>query len=358
MNGAHRNEPHRNAPDARRQGSNPPVLHRPYLLDAGEGLLLTRPTPADQDAPTLPGLVKTAERREQFLTDTHLAPGDVMAATIVATPLPDYSRIRQGRRRWEGLSPAMMWHPLMWLPERLALPYALIDSDIDDPSIDSPGIDDPGAGGSAGVERERLESPTELAIRVALELTSSGMYDPVTGGWVDVLDLFGLDITTPAVQERVRAWLDGAPDEDLDRIDLSGYIDNPDEPDWAVHVVAELFDDLIAATWHLVALDLAGALTTLDGATTEAILARLSTVTTIATSTIGDAVMGLDLSLGQRLSQITAALPAFTTGTADPQALLDGPVTDTATALRVVARAYRPALELLDSMREEEPGAA
>lgn len=316
---------------------NAPALHRPYLLDPGEGLLLTRPSPPGEDTPPIPGIVKTAERRERFLRDSGMDEADVLSATIVSTPLPDYTRIPEGRRRWPGLSAALMWHPLMWLPPRLARPYVLVEEQAD------------------GGGHERLEGPTELAIRVALELTASGLYDADTGGWVDVLDLFGIDITAPGALDRIDAWLAGGRDDDLDRIDLSAYIDDAADPDWAVRAVAELFDDLVASTWHLVADDLSGALTGLEGSTGEQILTRLGTVMTIATGSIGDAVVGLNLNLAQRLDQIRGSLSAVPT---DPQSLLGGPVSDTASALRVVARAYRPALDLLDAVREGDAGAA
>lgn len=199
------------------------LMHRPFLLDEGEGLLLIRPT-VSQDGTLVPGVVKMSERRSAFERSCGLASTEVASTPLVSVPLPDYAQIEAGRRRWAGTNPSFMWHPLMWLPERVAMPCVLQEV------------------GEDGQLSERLESADEHAIRIALELTEASLYDPVQGGWVDVLALHGLDLEEPGVLARVQDWLDGGADEVLDGIDMSSVFDAPDNPSWAAQVTQELLD--------------------------------------------------------------------------------------------------------------------
>lgn len=96
--------------------------------------------------------------------------------------------------RWEGTRPEMMWHPLMWLPEWV------YTRQVADP------------------ETSRLENDDEYAVRIALDLAETEMYDAASGTWLDVLALAGLDVDDPSDLQRVRAWLAGAPDRLLEEL--------------------------------------------------------------------------------------------------------------------------------------------
>lgn len=303
------------------------LMHRPFLLDEGEGLLLTRPT-VDQDGALVPGVVKMSERRSTFEQACGLASTAVTSTPLVSVPLPDYAQIEAGRRRWAGTSPSFMWHPLMWLPERVAMPCVLAET------------------GEDGQASERLESADEHAIRIALELTEAGLYDPVQGGWVDVLALHGLDLDTPDVPGRVQDWLDGGADPVLDGIEasLSAAFDVPGNPSWAAQVTQDLFDDLVPASWHLVSRDLLSSLQGIEDADPPVARARLAMVAQVATDLIGDAVINADLDVATRLGPIIEAID---------DGEVDGPAEDLQEALTVVASAYLPALELLDSIPEQ-----
>lgn len=248
-----------------------------YLQEPGEGLLLTQPDPDAEDEAGTPAIVRQARRLQQWMGETGMAPSEVWSTPLVSTPLPLYSEgITDGRRRWAGLRAHVMWHPLMWLPPRLAEPYLLVTED-----------------------GERPESMEEWAVRVALELTASGMYDPDTGGWVDVLALHDIDIEASGQVERIAAWLYGAPDAELDQIDLDPYVTSSEDPDWAVQVAAGVFEDLVAGAWSITAADLVSIAQGMD--TPELSKADVSEVCRMGAAWAGDAVIDLDLNLGTRL---------------------------------------------------------
>lgn len=303
---------------------------RPYLLGPGEPLLLLRPDPDTDTEPGLPALVKQAERLEQWRNESGMEDADVYSSPLVATPLPIYAgRIPEGSRRWPGLSPALMWHPLMWLPERLAEPYVLVETSED------------------GQESERLESPDEWAIRVALELTASGMYDPVTGGWVDVLALYDVDITAPGQIQRIAAWLGGAPDEKLDGIDLEVFLSSQERPDWAVQLTATLFDDVVASSWAIVADDLLSVALGIQQTAADADQARQQSVDLIelASHQIGDAVLAPEVHLLERLREIRGGMDVMSS--TDVTDYTGGPLADVIQALHVVASTYAPIVDEL-----------
>lgn len=293
-------------------------LRRPYLPDPGESLLLVRAEPDTDTDPGAPGLIRLGERVERFTTDTGLTDLDVYADPLLAIPVPIYAtRIQPGRRRWDGLNPLMMWHPLMWLPQRVADPYLLT--------------------GAGTGEDDRLESTDEWALRVAIELTASGLYDPATGGWVDVLALHDLDITDPAVQGRLHRWLAGADDPDLDRIDLTSYLDMPDDPAWAVVAVQGLLADLYGASWALTAADLGAIVTGTEQLDDARAQTTLDQVVTLAGNYLRDAVLDVDITVGDRLAGLDD-----TDVTARRQQLQE--------VLTLVASAYEPSLLELENL--------
>lgn len=305
--------------------TDPEPTRRRFLLPPLEGLLLPR---GDEETSAL---TKRADRLEEFITTTSISSRSVYASPLLSVPVPVYPTIAPGHRRWEETRPTAMWSPLMWLPQRLSHPYLLTGAD------------------EAGRHVERLESPDEMMVRLALELTASGIYDPKAGGWIDVLALHGIDVSDSDQVARVRAWLAGGGDPALDRIDLSEMVDSPDDTDWAVHLTQELIEDLIAASWHLVATDLLDVLAALheEAPSAEAIVAALEGVAAVARSDAGEAIVDLDLDIQTRMGQILAGLSDAGSSTA---ALMDGPVAEAEEALSVVAGVYRDAAETLDSL--------
>lgn len=195
-------------------------VRRQSLMTPGEPLLLAR------------SAIDTAVRFQAFADESGIPEASVLTTPVCAMPLPVYTD-SEGRR-WPGTRPEYMWHPLMWLPRRVAHRYTLRDT---------------------GTGTERLESDDLWAIRLAFELTASGLYDRESGTWFDVLSLAGIDIELPESVERVRHWLNGAPDELLDAIDLSEYLDiEPSE--WALEAALEVGDDMERASWAVIADDL------------------------------------------------------------------------------------------------------
>lgn len=200
---------------------------RTFLLEAGEPLLLCRSG------------IQTAMRLRAFTQASGLPSESVLSSSLCAMPLPIYADFGidehgRTRRRWAGTRPEMMWHPLMWLPDRLAGRYTIADS----------------ATGTSQVEDDEL-----WAIRVAFELTTSGLYDPETGGWIDVLATVGIDVDDDLDLARVQDWLSGYPDEMLDRIDLGPYLELT-PASWALEAALAMRHDLEAASWALIADDL------------------------------------------------------------------------------------------------------
>jgi hypothetical protein len=179
--------------------------------------------------------LRSAARYRTWAADTGIGAEWVTPQPLCCVPLPVYpAGWPAGRRRWPGLRPAMMWHPLLWLPERLATRYTLLDK----------------TGG-------RSAEPDDVwALRVCLEVQASGLYDADTGSWLDVLSLAGLDGDDPDTATRVAAWLNGRPDPVLDGLDLTEHVDRPSDPDWAVFAAIAELPALQVISWAVTALDL------------------------------------------------------------------------------------------------------
>ena len=179
--------------------------------------------------------LRSAARYRTWAADTGIGAEWLTPQPLCCVPLPVYpAGWPAGRRRWPGLRPAMMWHPLLWLPERLATRYTLLDD----------------TGG-------RSTEPDDVwALRVCLEVQASGLYDADTGSWLDVLSLAGLDGDDPDTATRVAAWLNGRPDPVLDGLDLTEHVDRPGDPDWAVFAAIAELPALQVISWAVTALDL------------------------------------------------------------------------------------------------------
>lgn len=202
------------------------IKRRTFLNEPGEQLLLTSDP------------VEYIRRFDDFIEASGLPAESLLATPLIGTPLPVAKRTPSGGiGRWVTADPAFMWHPLMWLPQHLALRYRYRL------------IDDQHGGTSDDTD---IESDSIWAIRVALELVNSGLYNPDDGTWVDVLALHGLDVENPVDQARVELWLKGSPDEVLDSIDLTDLVRLPGDPEWALRAAADLAEVLVPAEWSLI----------------------------------------------------------------------------------------------------------
>lgn len=211
--------------------------HRRRPLDVGPGDHLLLPA----------STFDTMGRLQLWRAFTGLGTDQLLLSPLTACPLPMPWTIPAGQRRWPGLRPGAMWHPLLWLPERLCSPSILRD---------------PVTGRTWG------ETYDDWATRVALEMTESGpvviddehwvllhdpahgrhvrpvgpqdahlvpLFDPATGTWLDVLSTIGLDVQDPADLARVEHWLDGEDDDALDSVDLDLFLSAADrDPSWAL----------------------------------------------------------------------------------------------------------------------------
>lgn len=165
---------------------------RGYLSEPGEPLLGIRSG------------IDLAARFDQFLKDTRIPAEGVVAGVGAAIPLPIYNdALIDSERRWRQVPEAMLWHPMFWLPPRLAGRYELADGS--------------------------LEPDDVWAARVAIESTLAGLYDPESGTWVDVFALVGIDLESLEGSERIKRWCEGGTDPDIESIDLSPFFDHEAE---------------------------------------------------------------------------------------------------------------------------------
>lgn len=198
------------------------LVRRPLLTDPGESLL----------APDSP--VEKAERWSRWLTWSGMAADQVVESLMITMPFPRYRSRPEGSRHFPTVAPSALWCPLFWLPPRLSQRYELPNED-----------------GSTSIESDDL-----WAIRIALDMSMSGLYDPISGEWADVLEAHGIDTRTEADLARVAAWQQGRPDEVLDSIDLTDFLE-VDEPDQSLLVAVSLESTLRSATWYRMADELA-----------------------------------------------------------------------------------------------------
>jgi hypothetical protein len=229
---------------------------RAFLTEPGDALVLARTA------------FSVVERYSEFASESGLDGKFIANSPLVAVPMPIASK-GAGPRGWSpDANPALFWLPLFWLPSRVALRYRFDSASGDDD----------------------FETEQEWLVRVALELTMSELYSPTDGTWLDVLAFYGLDVESQEVQDRVTAWLSGAPDEVLDGIDLSPLVDLPDDEHWAVESTAELLPALRPASWALIANDLAemaGELS-LDVLDVDEIRIQVAMLVNLALATIAD----------------------------------------------------------------------
>jgi hypothetical protein len=203
-------------------------------------------------------VLRSAVRHRVWVTDTGIDPVWVKPNQLCCVPLPTYPEAwPAGLRRWPRVRAAMMWHPLLWLPDRLATRYTLVD----DRSVCSTEPDD-------------VWCP-----RVCLELQAAGLYDADTGSWLDVLSLAGLDSQDPDTPGRVDNWLTGGMDAVLDRLDLAEHVDRPGDLDWALHAAIDELPAMRVISWVLTAQDLLAACDALAAGVDQVARIRRSAIT-------------------------------------------------------------------------------
>lgn len=191
---------------------------RSFLTEPGETLLLSDSA--------LESAVRLAEWREATGLDT----SRIVADGLTAVPLPLYMATPPGPRQFSEVNPAIMWHPLLWLPPRLSNRYSGLPT---------------GENGAPEIESNELWS-----IRIGLELAISGLYNE-DEGWLDILATLGIDVEDPSDLARIAEWQAGAPDEILDNIDLDSYLHLEGNPNWALESALSLLDPFTEAQWAL-----------------------------------------------------------------------------------------------------------
>ena len=97
-----------------------------------------------------------------------------------------------------------------------------------------------------------MESTTTWSIRVALELSASGLYS-IEEGWIDVLATAGIDIDNEADLARIEEWQAGSPDAVLDSINLDLHLALDNNPNWALQSAMALQEPVIHAQWVMLA---------------------------------------------------------------------------------------------------------
>ncbi|WP_314872980.1 hypothetical protein [Actinomyces oris] len=347
-----------------------------------------------------PDLAVFLDHTRAFLAQSGLSLTDVVASPVASVPVPDYQAspgIGSSRRRPWPVRAEFMWHPLMWLPDRLRSRAKVVM---------------PGGGSS-------IESDEQWAIRVLTEMQASGPfqavgrrwvgladyrgvplveyrlgadgrrvvpeltydmtaahrlrgytpgdagllapYDPADGTWLDVPYLVGVDLTSRQGVERMDRWLAGAPDADLDGLDLDVCMRAEGREEmWAFEELYRLFDrslvdpdaqatayvdDVIAAGWFLAGrsafdavMDIGQVLQT-GGEPAEVGRAVAGLVGILADRLPG---LGAGWDLGDRLAAVLRALDRPVD--ADR---LDGLIRDVADCAFAVALAFEPDYERL-----------
>lgn len=300
------------------------VARRPFLTDEGEPLLMASDS------------LDVITRYQEFVAVTGIADQNILVDPVLTVPLPMYPQhFPEGLRRWEGTKPGLMWHPLMWLPERLQGRFSLSIVDED------------------GTSEEQPEPDDIWAIRVALELTESGLYDVSTGTWVDVLALVGLDSNSQETLDRVEAWLHGGPDDLLDSIDLSSFL--MEDAEFALKEAAAAAFGLRRAQWALLSHDL---LFKLDEAMSyDKTITRVQGLSTVAM--LADSVLASGDDHGSPQQLWVDAIQVCQDAIDSPDMVLDEPVNALADALRnELRRVSAHNQEWLDQLNEDVPRSA
>jgi hypothetical protein len=247
----------------------PGTRRRRFLLGPGEALLVS-------ESPVRNLMNHVGAARALGLTQAQLS-----ASRLSPLPIP-VNGGRRGNRRSDGVKPAMMWLPLLWLPARLAqrVRFQFVAGELVVIDDDGYFAGDPHAVSQPIVGHTVSTETTDLwVIRVALELEVSGVYDEETGTWTDVLDGVDLSVEDPRDVERVRRWLKGAVDHVLDDLDESfmndgRHVPEGESPSWAIREALGGYQDLLNATWALGTDSMLDVVTNLAHDVAEKLIAR------------------------------------------------------------------------------------
>jgi hypothetical protein len=282
---------------------------RACLTNPGEPLLLARDP------------IESVIRFGQFAEQSGIDTTELVASHTVAVPFPIWADPwPTDTRRWKGTRAELMWHPLIWLPRHLA-------SRTGRPSN--------------GDRQLRQESDDEWSVRVALEMTVSGLYDQNTGTWLDVLATVDIDIDRPHARARVAAWLAGRADAALDGIDLSDLMSDHTDPHWSSWASIDLAPVLRRYSWALGSDALIDVLDSLPaeinqhGMDRDAAVAVATTVATVGSTWINGVP---DSNAAETLRWAARDLA----NTPSIEALIEGPVGTMTTALVEVRQRFWP----------------
>ena len=299
------------------------LRRREFITEPGESMLLARSS------------LEVALRYGMWQRFTQLPAEAIISNPIAATPLVQYPANGHPAQVWQQVNPACLWHPLMWLPDRLSGRYQIQQPD-------------------GTITREDDDT---WAVRVCLELSASGMYDTESATWLDVLSMHGLDLDDPEVFDRVRWWQSGQTDPILDTIDLSPHIDT-DDRHWALHTALEMMDDLRPASFALLANDLLAtideiadpgnpALDTNPAATHQA----AGTIIILGQTLLSKTAVGLTEGFWAEQNRALTVLDPD-----DYAGVLDGPIAAIGSAMYEVRDVHWPHLDALEGAgREPEP---
>lgn len=224
---------------------DPGYRRRPFLLGPGQPLV------AAGDP------IQSILDYQSSITAIGIPAEHMVASRMAAIAVPENSGRPPDRsgRRYPGTRPEAMWFPLLWLPQRLATRsrFQIVDGEVFaiDRSLTGPNIlSKPAAGFEVYTETQDL-----WVVRVALEMEESGVYDTETGTWFDVLAHVGIDIDNHVDVDRVRRWLSGDVDNDLDLLDtgleMDRIITDPDDPTWALSSALAIHQTMLDRVWAL-----------------------------------------------------------------------------------------------------------
>lgn len=189
------------------------------------------------------GPATLGERLAEFVAETGLPNAQTVVGPMTAIPLPLYPTEFPDGRRWAGVRPEVMWHPVMWLP-RSPSQRRMIQT-------------------TNGVE---VEGDEMWAARVLLLLSAAGLHDEDNGTWLDVLAMYNIHVDTPEGRIRVQQWIDGFDDPDLNLIDLDPLAGFPTDPDWAFAAANSSQEVLRPMSHYVCALEFEGDMLVARGA--------------------------------------------------------------------------------------------
>lgn len=186
-------------------------------------------TNQDEPLTIVTNALSPVERVSQWREETNLPDERIITGTVCAVPLPLYIAVPDGARQFPDVKPEALWHPLFWLPPRLAKRYNMPD----------------------GKGNFYPETDALWGLRIALEMVTSGLYTP-EGGWIDMMAQIGLDTTNDVDLARIEEWQSGSPDELLDSIDLEPLLYKGDGTDAVLTSAVGMLEPLTEQQWAMV----------------------------------------------------------------------------------------------------------